>query len=90
MAQGLIKGFTGVDDPYEAPTNAEISIKNNLLTVQVRHDTPAPRPLHTRTPPSLSNPSCRFSHGLYLPILYSNSSCILLPSDGLSGRRAWT
>jgi len=34
VAQGLSKGFTGVDDPYEAPTNAEISIKNNLLTVQ--------------------------------------------------------
>ena len=24
--QGLIKGFTGVDDPYEAPLNAEITL----------------------------------------------------------------
>ena len=24
---GLIKGFTGIDDPYEAPTNAELVLK---------------------------------------------------------------
>jgi adenylylsulfate kinase-like enzyme len=29
-----LKGFTGVDDPYEAPVNAEISIKNQELTIQ--------------------------------------------------------
>lgn len=27
--QGLIKGFTGIDDPYEAPTNAEIVIDSS-------------------------------------------------------------
>lgn len=26
--QGKIKGFTGIDDPYEAPLNCEITIKN--------------------------------------------------------------
>ena len=34
MAAGEIKGFTGVDDPYEAPLHADIVIKNNDLTVQ--------------------------------------------------------
>ncbi|MFK7888641.1 MAG: bifunctional sulfate adenylyltransferase/adenylylsulfate kinase [Gammaproteobacteria bacterium] len=29
---GLIKGFTGIDDPYEAPTNAEIVIDTGELT----------------------------------------------------------
>ena len=30
--QGLIKGFTGIDDPYEAPTNAEIVIDSSEET----------------------------------------------------------
>lgn len=34
VAAGEIKGFTGVDDPYEAPINAEISIKNYDYTIQ--------------------------------------------------------
>ncbi|CAM9151383.1 unnamed protein product, partial [Ectocarpus fasciculatus] len=34
VAAGEIKGFTGVDDPYEAPINAEISIKNYEHTIQ--------------------------------------------------------
>lgn len=34
VAAGLIKGFTGVDDPYEAPEHAELVIKNRDLTVQ--------------------------------------------------------
>lgn len=34
VAAGELKGFTGVDDPYEAPTHAEINIKNQELTVQ--------------------------------------------------------
>ncbi|MGD9652677.1 MAG: adenylyl-sulfate kinase, partial [Candidatus Dadabacteria bacterium] len=25
--EGVIKGFTGIDDPYEAPLNPEITIK---------------------------------------------------------------
>ncbi|MFK8015855.1 MAG: bifunctional sulfate adenylyltransferase/adenylylsulfate kinase [Gammaproteobacteria bacterium] len=29
---GLIKGFTGIDDPYEAPTNAELVIDTGELT----------------------------------------------------------
>ncbi|MEO1576494.1 MAG: bifunctional sulfate adenylyltransferase/adenylylsulfate kinase, partial [Pseudomonadota bacterium] len=29
---GLIKGFTGIDDPYEAPTNAEVVIDTGELT----------------------------------------------------------
>jgi hypothetical protein len=34
VAAGELKGFTGVDDPYEAPTNAEINIRNQEMTVQ--------------------------------------------------------
>jgi 3'-phosphoadenosine 5'-phosphosulfate synthase len=34
VAAGELKGFTGVDDPYEAPTHAEISIKNYDYTIQ--------------------------------------------------------
>ena len=34
VAAGELKGFTGVDDPYEAPTNAEINIKNHDMTIQ--------------------------------------------------------
>lgn len=30
VAAGELKGFTGVDDPYEAPTHAELSIKNQV------------------------------------------------------------
>ncbi len=29
---GEIKGFTGIDDPYEAPTNPEIDLQTNQLT----------------------------------------------------------
>jgi sulfate adenylyltransferase len=29
---GLIKGFTGVDDPYEAPRNPEVRIDTSSLT----------------------------------------------------------
>ena len=31
---GIIKGFTGIDDPYEAPSNAEISIDTTNITVE--------------------------------------------------------
>jgi adenylylsulfate kinase len=31
---GEIKGFTGIDDPYEEPTNAEISIKTHELSIE--------------------------------------------------------
>ncbi len=31
---GLIKGFTGVDDPYEAPLNPEITLDTSKLSVQ--------------------------------------------------------
>jgi 3'-phosphoadenosine 5'-phosphosulfate synthase len=34
VAEGKLKGFTGVDDPYEAPTNAEINIANEEHTIQ--------------------------------------------------------
>lgn len=34
VAAGELKGFTGVDDPYEAPTDAEINIKNHDMTIQ--------------------------------------------------------
>lgn len=34
VAKGELKGFTGVDDPYEAPTDAEINIKNQDMTIQ--------------------------------------------------------
>jgi adenylylsulfate kinase len=31
---GEIKNFTGIDDPYEAPTNAEIHLKTDEMTVE--------------------------------------------------------
>jgi 3'-phosphoadenosine 5'-phosphosulfate synthase len=34
VAAGELKGFTGVDDPYEAPLHPEISIQNQKFTVQ--------------------------------------------------------
>jgi 3'-phosphoadenosine 5'-phosphosulfate synthase len=34
VAAGELKGFTGVDDPYEPPVHPEISIKNQELTIQ--------------------------------------------------------
>jgi 3'-phosphoadenosine 5'-phosphosulfate synthase len=34
VAEGKIKGFTGVDAPYEAPTNAEIRIENDGKSVE--------------------------------------------------------
>ena len=38
VAAGELKGFTGVDDPYEAPTHAELSIKNQEMSVQAAVD----------------------------------------------------
>jgi adenylylsulfate kinase len=32
--QGLIKGFTGIDDPYEAPENPEIEIRTDQLSLE--------------------------------------------------------
>jgi len=32
--EGIIKGFTGIDDPYEAPLNPEITIDTSKLTLQ--------------------------------------------------------
>eukprot|EP00981_Chlorochromonas_danica_P001319 scaffold284_cov247-Ochromonas_danica.AAC.5 len=34
VAAGELKGFTGVDDPYEAPPKAEIVMKNHDMTIQ--------------------------------------------------------
>jgi 3'-phosphoadenosine 5'-phosphosulfate synthase len=34
VAAGELKGFTGVDDPYEAPEHAEIVLKNQDMSVQ--------------------------------------------------------
>ncbi|MAT80436.1 MAG: adenylyl-sulfate kinase, partial [Phycisphaerae bacterium] len=31
---GEIKGFTGIDDPYEAPENAEIVLPTHELSVE--------------------------------------------------------
>jgi adenylylsulfate kinase len=31
---GEIKGFTGIDDPYEAPQNAELHLRTDLQTVE--------------------------------------------------------
>ena len=33
MAKGLIKGFTGIDAPYEAPLNAEVVMRNDRISV---------------------------------------------------------
>ena len=32
--QGLIKGFTGIDDPYEAPENPEVVMDTSLISVK--------------------------------------------------------
>lgn len=32
--QGIIKQFTGIDSPYEAPEAAELSVKTNELTIE--------------------------------------------------------
>jgi sulfate adenylyltransferase len=29
---GIVKGFTGIDDPYEAPVNPELNIDTSTLT----------------------------------------------------------
>jgi 3'-phosphoadenosine 5'-phosphosulfate synthase len=34
VAAGELKGFTGVDDPYEEPHHAEINMKNSEMTIQ--------------------------------------------------------
>lgn len=31
---GLIKGFTGIDDPYEAPENPELEIRTDQMSVE--------------------------------------------------------
>ena len=31
--EGLIKNFTGIDDPYEPPENPDIEIRTDILTV---------------------------------------------------------
>jgi 3'-phosphoadenosine 5'-phosphosulfate synthase len=38
VAAGELKGFTGVDDPYEAPLHAEINMKNHDMTIQASVD----------------------------------------------------
>lgn len=32
--EGIIKGFTGIDDPYEAPLNAEITIDTSKVSLE--------------------------------------------------------
>ncbi len=32
--QGLIKGFTGIDQPYEAPENPDLEIKTDKLSIE--------------------------------------------------------
>jgi len=32
--EGIIKGFTGIDDPYEAPLNPEITIDTSILSLK--------------------------------------------------------
>ena len=32
--QGIIKGFTGIDSPYEAPANPEVYIRSDLVNVE--------------------------------------------------------
>ena len=34
VAQGLIKNFTGIDAPYEAPLAPEITLKNSEMSVE--------------------------------------------------------
>jgi sulfate adenylyltransferase len=34
VAEGKPMGFTGVDDPYEPPTNAEVTIDTSKLSVE--------------------------------------------------------
>lgn len=34
VAKGEIKGFTGIDAPYEAPLNAEVVLKNHEMGIE--------------------------------------------------------
>jgi sulfate adenylyltransferase len=34
IAQGLLKGFTGIDDPYEPPEKPELTIDTSKFTVK--------------------------------------------------------
>jgi sulfate adenylyltransferase len=34
MFVGIIKGFTGIDDPYEEPANPDISVDASQCTVR--------------------------------------------------------
>ena len=34
VAQGLIKGFTGIDAPYEPPLTPELTLKTHELTIE--------------------------------------------------------
>jgi len=36
--EGIIKGFTGIDDPYEEPTSPEIVIKTSELSIEESTD----------------------------------------------------
>ena len=36
--RGEIKGFTGIDDPYEMPENAEITLDTTRMTVDENAD----------------------------------------------------
>ncbi|MDX2070444.1 MAG: adenylyl-sulfate kinase [Haliscomenobacter sp.] len=46
---GLIKGFTGIDDPYEAPENPELEIRTDQMSIEesVRRIVEYLRPLVT-------------------------------------------
>ncbi len=37
--QGIIKGFTGIDDPYEAPVNPELVIDTKEGTAEIHAKT---------------------------------------------------
>ena len=32
--EGIIKGFTGIDDPYEEPANPEIVVETSISTIE--------------------------------------------------------
>lgn len=32
--EGIIKGFTGIDDPYEEPLDPEINIRTDLVSIE--------------------------------------------------------
>ena len=57
VAQGLIKGFTGIDAPYEPPLSPELTLKTHELTIEQARPHPHPHPNPYLSPSPSPSPS---------------------------------